>query len=282
MQQAVEIKKEMTSRHLLLICRGWCNLNSLLSTNNLCVSFGKHDVIKNVNLTIPTGKLVSIIGPNGAGKTTLFNLLSGQIKPTKGEIFLKEKNITGTSIPERTRLGIGRSFQLTNIFPDFTVLENVRLGVQSANHDFFSLFPSKSKLNFQQEEARSLLQLVMLEEKVDVLAKALAHGEKRKLELAMLLALKTELLLLDEPTAGISVEEVPAILKVIENIKKSGEKTIVLIEHKIEMILHLSDQLVVLFNGELLASGIPEEIMKEERVQTAYLGGLYNESLKSG
>ncbi len=257
-------------------------METILSTEHLSVSFGQHDVIKNLNLSIPEKKLISIIGPNGAGKTTLFNLLSGQLKPTKGEIYFKGENVTGYSIPERTRLGIGRSFQLTNIFPELPVIENIRLAVQAEQKDFFRFIPTKKKYLGQQEEARRLLNEVMLEGKDDVLAKDLAHGEKRKLELAMLMALKTELLLLDEPTAGISIEEVPAILKVIEKIKMNGLSTIVLIEHKMDMVMHLSDQLAVLFHGELLAEGSPSEIMQDERVQNAYLGGLYDDSLKSG
>lgn len=137
------------------------------------------------------------------------------------------------------------------------------------------------ELKQQVGEARRFLKTVLLHEKENVLAKDLAHGEKRKLELAMLLALKTDVLLLDEPTAGISVEEVPAILQVIENIKKHPESTIVLIEHKMDMILGLSDHLIVLFHGELLAEGLPEEIMKDERVQSAYLGGLYSGTITS-
>lgn len=257
-------------------------MRNLLETRNLCVSFGEHHVIKDVNLMIPKGKLISIIGPNGAGKTTLFNLLSGQISPTKGEIYFKERDITKLSIPERTRLGMGRSFQLTNIFPELTVIENVRLSVQSFVQDYYSFFPNFSRFKQQMGEARRILKTVLLHEKEEVLAKDLAHGEKRKLELAMLLALRTDVLLLDEPTAGISVEEVPAILQVIENIKKNRENTIVLIEHKMDMVLHVSDHLIVLFHGELLAEGLPEEIMKDERVQTAYLGGLYGDTIKSG
>ena len=256
-------------------------MTHLLETKNLCVSFGDHHVIKDVNLTVQKGKLISIIGPNGAGKTTLFNLLSGQISPTKGEVYFKGKEITKLSISDRTRLGIGRSFQLTNIFPELTVLENVRLSVQSFVQDYYSFFPNVAKLKQQTGEARRLLKTVLLHEKEGVLAKDLAHGEKRKLELAMLLALKTDVLLLDEPTAGISVEEVPAILQVIENIKKHPESTIVLIEHKMDMVLGLSDHLIVLFHVELLAEGLPEEMMKDERVQSAYLGGLYSGSITS-
>ncbi|WP_053362602.1 ABC transporter ATP-binding protein [Bacillus sp. FJAT-27251] len=257
-------------------------MKPILATRNLSVSFGEHDVIKGMNLEIERGKLTSIIGPNGAGKTTLFNLLSGQVTPTKGEIYFKNEEITKLSIPLRARRGIGRSFQLTNIFPELTVLENIRLAVQSSNQDFYSIFPRFSFFSRQQEEAKAVLEKCMLTGKESVLAKDLAHGEKRKLELAMLLALKTELLLLDEPTAGISLEEIPAILDVIENIKREGTHTIVLIEHKMEMVMYLSDRLIVLFNGELLASGNPHEIIRDQRVQTAYLGGLHSESIKIG
>lgn len=245
-----------------------------METRNLSISFGEQEVIRDVNFKAPKGKFLSIIGPNGAGKTTLFNLLSGQLAPTKGEIYFKGQNITNLSAAERARMGMGRSFQLTNIFPELTVLENVRLAVQSQRKDFYSILPKPAKYRKQLEEARRLLDMVFLKEKEDYLAINLTHGEKRKLEIAMLLALKPNLLLLDEPTAGISVEEVPAILEVIENIKKDSENTIVLIEHKIEMVLALSDYLVVLFNGELLAEGEPGVIMQDERVQNAYLGGL--------
>ncbi|MGD6903188.1 ABC transporter ATP-binding protein [Bacillus infantis] len=257
-------------------------MENILVTKALSVSFGEHDVIREVNLEIERGKLTSIIGPNGAGKTTLFNLLSGQIAPTKGEIYFRKDNVTKLSVPLRARRGIGRSFQLTNIFLELTVLENIRLAIQSSSKDYYSLFPRLSFMSRQKNEAKSYMEKCMLSGKADVLAQDLAHGEKRKLELAMLLALKTELLLLDEPTAGISIEETPAILEVIENIKKEGMYTIVLIEHKMEMVMHLSDTLVVLFNGELLASGNPKEIIKDERVQTAYLGGLHRESIKTG
>ncbi|CAM4170422.1 branched-chain amino acid ABC transporter substrate-binding protein [Bacillus manliponensis] len=257
-------------------------MEKLLETSNLSISFGEHHVIQNVNLTVRKGKLTSIIGPNGAGKTTLFNLLSGQLMPTSGEVFFKGRNITKLSIAERTRLGIGRSFQLTNIFPQLTVLENVRLSVQSFKQDYYSFFPNIGRFKQQTKEAKTLLETVLLHEKENVLAKDLAHGEKRKLELAMLLALQTDVLLLDEPTAGISVEEVPTILQVIENIKNNSDNTIVLIEHKMDMVVHLSDHLIVLFHGELLAEGLPEDMMKDERVQTAYLGGLYRDSITGG
>lgn len=257
-------------------------MDHIVETNGLSVTFGQHEVIKNMNLSIEKGKFTSIIGPNGAGKTTLFNLLSGQQKPTKGSVYFKGKDITAMSVPERTRFGMGRSFQLTNVFPELTVLENVRLAVQAADHYFYRFIPIRKYQQASEQKAYGLLEEVMLSGKEAAMASELAHGEKRKLELAMLLALKPELLLLDEPTAGISVEEVPAILKVIENIKHNSDKTIILIEHKMDMVLHVSDQIAVLFNGELLSIGNPQDIINDPRVQNAYLGGMYNESIKSG
>ncbi|MGE8205166.1 ABC transporter ATP-binding protein [Heyndrickxia sp. NPDC080065] len=254
-------------------------MKPILETKNLTIQFGGHTAVNNVSLTIAEKQFKSIIGPNGAGKTTFFNLLSGQLTPTKGGIFLKGEEITSLSPAMRTRKGIGRSFQITNVFPNLSVLENVRLAVQSQMGIRYQMFRHFRKYNDVTEKSKQLLELVMLGNKADFLAKNLAHGEKRKLEIAMLLALETEILLLDEPTAGMSLEEVPAILEVIHNIKKQGTKTIILIEHKMDMILDLSDTVMVLFNGCLLADGTPTEIMENETVQTAYLGGLYDGSI---
>ncbi|WP_064092189.1 ABC transporter ATP-binding protein [Rossellomorea aquimaris] len=250
---------------------------SILETKNLTITFGGHTAVDDVTFSVPEKKFKSIIGPNGAGKTTLFNLLSGQLKPSSGEVFLKGKNITKLSPTKRARLGIGRSFQMTNVFPHLTVLENVRLAVQSKRGIRYVMHKNIQTFGSVLKEAEELLNLVMLSTKGNSLAVNLAHGEKRKLEIAMLLALDTEILLLDEPTAGMSLEEVPAILEVIRNIKSQGDKTIVLIEHKMDMIMDLSDSIMVLFNGRLLADDHPKEIMKNEQVQSAYLGGLYDD-----
>jgi branched-chain amino acid transport system ATP-binding protein len=253
-------------------------MSNIIETKDLTIMFGAHTAVDQVDFSVPSKHFKSIIGPNGAGKTTFFNLLSGQLSPTKGDVFFKGENITKLSPTERTRKGIGRSFQITNVFPNLTVLENVRLAVQSKHgvrYNFFSHFQS---LRGHEEEAFELLRKVLLDKKAQSLAKNLAHGEKRKLEIAMLLALDTEVILLDEPTAGMSIEEVPTILEVIKQIKDEGTRTIILIEHKMDMILDLSDTVTVLFNGALLADGTPQEIMDNETVQKAYLGGLYDAS----
>jgi len=251
---------------------------NIIETKNLTIAFGGHIAVDNVNFSVPPNHFKSIIGPNGAGKTTFFNLLSGQLTPTAGQVLLKGDDITNLSPTTRTRKGIGRSFQITNVFPNLTVLENVRLAVQSVAGVRYQMFKHFRKYRQFEEKALQILSLVLLDNKADAIAKNLAHGEKRKLEIAMLLALETEVLLLDEPTAGMSLEEVPAILEVIKKIKEEGNRTIILIEHKMDMILDLSDSVMVLFNGRLLADGTPEEIMNNETVQSAYLGGLYDDT----
>ena len=247
-------------------------MQPMLKTENLTIRFGGQVAVDQVSCSIPKYNFKSIIGPNGAGKTTFFNLLSGELKPSEGEVFLKGEDITKLSSVERARRGIGRSFQITNVFPNLTVLENVRLAIQSREKIYFQMvrfFTSYKKLI---EESETILEQVLLSDKKNAIASQLSHGEKRKLEIAMLLALDSEILLLDEPTAGMSLEEVPVILDVIRNIKEAGEKTILLIEHKMDLILDLSDSIMVLFNGQLLADGTPDEIMRNEQVENAYLG----------
>ncbi|RDI47830.1 ABC transporter ATP-binding protein [Falsibacillus pallidus] len=252
-------------------------MGNILETKDLTIRLGGHTAVDGVSIAIQEKHFKAIIGPNGAGKTTFFNLLSGQLSPTKGSIMLKGEDITSLSPTNRTRKGVGRSFQITNVFPNLTVLENVRLAVQSQAGIRYQMLRHFSRFDSVVKKAEDHLKLVLLDSKAGSLACNLSHGEKRKLEIAMLLALETEILLLDEPTAGMSVEEVPAIVEVIKNIKLRGERTIVLIEHKMDMIMELSDSIMVLFNGQLLADGPPDEIVKNETVQSAYLGGLYNE-----
>jgi branched-chain amino acid transport system ATP-binding protein len=252
-------------------------MESIIETRNLSISFGGHTAVDSVNMSVQKSHFKSIIGPNGAGKTTFFNLLSGQLKPIAGKIYFKSEDITNLSATMRTRKGIGRSFQITNVFPDLSVFENVRLAVQSQIGIRYQMLTHFRKYKEVEIETFHWLKMVLLEAKAESLAKNLAHGEKRKLEIAMLLALNTEVLLLDEPTAGMSLEEVPAILEVIKNIKEKGNRTILLIEHKMDMILDLSDSVMVLYHGSLLADGTPAEIMQNETVQAAYLGGNLHE-----
>lgn len=248
-------------------------LSPILETKDLTIRFGGHVAVDHVNFQMAPFAFKSIIGPNGAGKTTFFNMLTGQYKPTEGKVFLKGKDITGLSPAQRTQLGMGRSFQLTNIFPVLTVLENVRVAVQSRLGFGLNFWRSYLHFSEAQDEAFGILQNVLLDEKWNASSAALTHGEKRKLEIAILLALGSEILFLDEPTAGMSLEEVPAILDLLKMIKEARTRTILLVEHKMDMIMSLSDSIMVLQEGMLIADGLPDEICRNQAVQDAYLGG---------
>ena len=226
-----------------------------------------------VTLDVAPSTLKSIIGPNGAGKTTFFNLLSGQYRPSEGRVAFKGRDVTALGAAARTRLGIGRSFQLTNIFPTLSVLENVRLAAQARCGLGFNAWRDYRRFPELEDRAYELLEAVLLEAKWAQPAGELAHGEKRKLEVGILLALEPEVLLLDEPTAGMSLEEVPAIIALIERIKARRDKTILLVEHKIDMVMALSDSIAVLKDGRLIADGAPEAVSADPQVQAAYFGG---------
>lgn len=245
----------------------------ILETADLTIRFGGHVAVDHVSLAVEPFVLKSIIGPNGAGKTTLFNLMTGQYKPTEGRVFLMGEDITGLSAVRRTRLGIGRSFQLTNIFPVLTVLENVRVAIQAREGVGFNFWRHYLRFSGLEDEAYAILEDVMLDDKWAAPASDLTHGEQRKLEIAILLALKPKILFLDEPTAGMSQEEVPAVLDILQRIKDAKAQTMLLVEHKMDMIMTLSDTIAVLQDGRLIADGIPEEIHQNRVVQEAYLGG---------
>jgi branched-chain amino acid transport system ATP-binding protein len=245
----------------------------IIETKDLTIRFGGHVAVDHVSITVEPFALKSIIGPNGAGKTTLFNLMTGQYRPTKGKIVLKGKDITPLGVAERARLGIGRSFQLTNIFPILSVLENVRVAIQAREGLDLNFWRHYLHFSSFEDEAYEILKDVLLDDKWPEPASNLTHGEQRKLEIAILLSLKPEILFLDEPTAGMGQEEVPAILEILEKLKNSRDRTILLVEHKIDMIMFLSDTIAVLQDGRLIADGNPEEIYRSEVVQAAYLGG---------
>jgi branched-chain amino acid transport system ATP-binding protein len=245
----------------------------LIETKDLTIQFGGHVAVDHVNLQIFLHSFKSIIGPNGAGKTTFFNMLSGQYRPTQGKVFFKGQDITHLSPAARTKLGIGRSFQLTNVFPSLTVLENVRLAVQSQRNVGLNFWKHYLHFSELQDRAYELLEMVLLDTKWNAPASTLIHGEQRKLEIAILLALEPEVLLLDEPTAGMSLEEVPSILDLLKQIKDKRDKTILLVEHKMDVLMALSDSIAVLHEGKLIADDTPEAISQNQRVQEAYFGG---------
>jgi len=246
---------------------------AVLETRNLTIRFGGNTAIDNVSLRVEPYTLKSIIGPNGAGKTTLFNLLSGQYRPSSGRVLFHGRDVTPLGPADRARIGIGRSFQLTNLFPSLTVLENVRLALQARERVGLVFWRRCDAYPELEERAYGILQEVSLEHRWADTAEALPHGQQRQLEIAILLGLDPEVLLLDEPTAGMSMEEVPAVLDLIRRIKATRTRTILLVEHKFDMIMALSDSIAVLKDGRLLCDDAPEAVSCNPEVLEAYLGG---------
>jgi branched-chain amino acid transport system ATP-binding protein len=243
-----------------------------LSTRGLTIRFGGHVAVDRVTADFYPGTLSVIVGPNGAGKTTFFNLVSGQLAASSGSVHLHGADITRLGAARRTALGIGRAFQLTNLFPNLSVIENVRLAVQGRARigmNMFSLWSSHKQLI---ERAGHYLERVSLAARRDTRVAALSHGDKRKLEVAILLALEPDIMMFDEPTAGMSVDEVPVVLGLIQQVKAERSKTILLVEHKMDVVRSLADRIVVLHNGALVADGNPSEVMASKIVQEAYLG----------
>ena len=244
----------------------------MLQTSNLTVRFGGHVAVNAVSCGFAPGTLTAIVGPNGAGKTTYFNLISGQIKASAGTVTLDGRELTNLSAPLRTRAGLGRAFQLTNLFPQLSVRENVRMAVQAragAGMDFFRIWSDRKDLI---EQADRILETVALADKAEARAASLPHGDQRKLEVGILMALDPKVYMFDEPTAGMSVDEVPVILNLIRGLKADKSKTILLVEHKMDVVRELSDRIIVLHNGELVADGEPEAVIASPVVQQAYLG----------
>lgn len=250
----------------------------ILETQNLRREFGALVAVADVSLKVEAGSLHSIIGPNGAGKTTFFNLLSGNIPPTSGKVLLRGKDITNIPLYKTVHLGIGRSFQITNIFPNLTVLENIRLAAQALGKDSFRLFRSHKAFSKYEERAWEVIEQVGLANEALLPARTLPHGAQRKLELGMILSPDPEILLLDEPTAGMASEQVPELMALIQKIQEEGHKTVMLVEHNMNVVMSVSDKITVMHHGSVLAEGSPAEISANETVQTAYLGHLYEES----
>ena len=228
--------------------------------------------VNKVSCAFGAGELTAIVGPNGAGKTTYFNLMSGQLAATSGSVLLDGRDVSSASAPSHARSGIGRAFQLTNLFPNLTVLENVRLAVQvqaGIGLDLLSLWSANRRLLERAEEC--LAQVALLDRR-DEVAASLPHGGQRRLEVAILLALKLRVFMFDEPTAGMSVDEVPVILDLIQAIRRQGDRIVLLVEHKMDVVRSLVDRIIVLHNGYLVADGEPAEVIASPIVQEAYQG----------
>lgn len=247
----------------------------ILEAKNLRKQFGGLVAVDDVSLQVERGSTHAIIGPNGAGKTTFFNLLSGIFPPTSGTVYFKGQDITSAPLHRRAHLGMSRSYQITNLFPNLTVLENVRLAAQAMGNVNFSFFRRADSFTDFLTRALTVLDMVGLSDMAAYPANVLPHGGKRKLELAILLAPDPELLLLDEPTAGMASEQVPELMATIDTVRRDGNKTLVLVEHNMNVVMNVSDRITVMNHGKLLAEGTPEEIANDASVQQVYLGDMY-------
>ena len=245
----------------------------ILETRGLTVSFGGHRAVDDVSCRFTPGSLTAIVGPNGAGKTTYFNLISGQIAASAGQVLLDGRDLSRLGAAARSRAGLGRAFQLTHLFPNLSVAENVRLAIQARAGIGLNVWSIWSDRHDLIDEADQILMRTALLDRRMATASSLSHGDQRKLEVALLLAMKPAVFMFDEPTAGMSIDEVPVILDLIRSIKAQSDKTILLVEHKMDVVRELADRIVVLHNGKLAADGSPEQVIASPIVQQAYLGG---------
>lgn len=245
---------------------------TLLETTGLTVRFGGHVAVDHVTCAFRAGELTAIVGPNGAGKTTYFNLISGQIGASAGSVRLLGQDITRTGVARRCAMGLGRAFQLTNLFPALSVLENVRLVIQARRGKGFNLFSIAASHVEMTTAALAVLERVKLGALRDQKVSELSHGNQRKLEVAMLIALDPQVYMFDEPTAGMSVDEAPVVLDLIAELKHDSDRTILLVEHKMDVIAKLADRIIVLHNGALVADGPPAEVIASDVVQEVYMG----------
>jgi branched-chain amino acid transport system ATP-binding protein len=241
---------------------------TIIKTEAVTRRFAGFTALKNVSIEFEEGKLTSIIGPNGAGKSTYFNILSGGFPPSEGKVIFDGMDLTGAKQHEFAHIGVAKSFQITNIFPNFSVLENVRIALQ-AHVSRYNLWTKRSSLNLN-DPAHALLKVVGIEGQARRVARELAHGQQRALEIAIALSSDPKLLLMDEPTAGMSPEETKSMMDLI--VQLAATRTVILVEHKMKMVMGISDRIVVLHHGEYLASGTPADIRSNDEVKRVYLG----------
>ncbi|MFT4115402.1 ABC transporter ATP-binding protein [Bradyrhizobium sp.] len=247
-------------------------MTTILRGRNIGVTFGKFQAVRDVDLDIETGHVHSIIGPNGAGKTTLFNVLSGRQRLTAGRIAIDETDVTAQPEHLRSRIGMARSFQINSLFWTFSVLENMRLAVQARDYRIArSVLRSDADRSEEVSVATSLCVSIGLGDQLHAVVDHLSHGQQRRLEIGLALASKPRLLLLDEPTSGMGVDDLPAMASLIRSLKRDGY-TVVLVEHNMNLVMNLSDRITVMHQGRVLAGGSPAEISSDGRVREAYLG----------
>ena len=242
----------------------------MLEVEDVRKSFGGFQAVGGVSFTVPQGSISAIIGPNGAGKTTLFNLITGHLVPDRGRVIFKKRDVTGIAPHDLCRLGMGRSFQRTNIFPRLTVYQNVQAAFLSHRERGFDLFTPVDRL--YRDETEALLDAVGLLDKAGEVSGFLSHGNQKQLELGLALALEPELLLLDEPTAGMSAVETRETIRVIERLARERHLTLLFTEHDMEVVFSISQRITVLHQGKVIADGIPTEVRRHPEVRRVYLG----------
>jgi branched-chain amino acid transport system ATP-binding protein len=245
---------------------------NFLEIRNLTKEFGKLSAVNNVSFEVQKGSVVAIIGPNGAGKSTLFNLVTGYFAVSSGKIFFKDKEITDLPPYKILQKGISRSFQVSNIFPDLTAFENVRIGVLSHRRKGMKLFSLVEEMDEINEETSKLLKAVGLSNENDTVASTLSHGDQKRLEIGIALTNEPALLLLDEPTAGMAPEETANTVNLIKDISNKQNTTIVFTEHDLNVVFSIAERIIVLQQGSIIADGTGEEIKGNKKVKEAYLG----------
>ncbi len=251
-----------------------------LELKDLRKSFGKTEIIRGISVGIPAGERVGIIGPNGAGKSTLFNLISGRFEPSSGDVLLHGQRLNGKKPFEINRMGLSRSFQITNIFPKLSVFENLRCGVLWSLGYKYTFLRFLADLTDANDRANELMQMVKLDRKRDVLAMNLTYAEQRALEIGITIAGGASVILLDEPTAGMSKSETSRFIKLIKEVTVG--KTLLTVEHDMGVVFGLADKIAVVVYGELLAYDVPEAVRANQRVQEAYLGSSVADSQAEG
>jgi len=245
---------------------------NILETKSLYHDYSGLKVLFDVNLQIKTGERHAIIGPNGAGKTTLFNVITGTYRPSEGDVYFQGKEITGFAPNELVRLGMGRSFQITSTFSRLTAFENIRMGILSKRRIRFNILKLLDKMEAVTRETEEVLKRINLDGERDIPASQLSYGKSRSLEISMALATDPDLVMLDEPTAGMSVDETHNAVELIRRLTEG--KTMVIIEHDMDVVFSLADRITVLHLGAILTSGTPNDIRENQAVKDAYLGDL--------
>jgi branched-chain amino acid transport system ATP-binding protein len=244
--------------------------NPILEMQDVYKDFDGLEVLFGINLGIQQGERHAVIGPNGAGKSTIFNIITGKYVPSRGKIFFKGQDVTGTSPYKLNRHGLARSFQITNIFRTMTVFQNVRNAILSKNKIRYNMFSRLDRMKDINDQTERVLEQIGLLDRKDVTAGLLSYGQQRALEIGLTIATEPELILLDEPTAGMSSEETREAVKLIGRVTQG--KTLIIVEHDMEVVFSLADRITVIYYGEVLASGPPDEIRQNQKVKDAYLG----------